>query len=166
MPVPAGLRSSRYVLPMPSSARHLPDIAIAMSCTNDAQGPHVLIAFELELQSLAEPFGIPIDGLQDGVGIRRIAALDEAQRFDLLLLGLGQLVQIEQRARHAIEQLDLRFVVQPVGAAADRTGFRVGRDGIHVVLSLVIVVTESRQRRDREGVNGPSTARYTSTAAR
>ena len=134
---------------------HLPDIAIAMSCTNDAQGPHVLIAFELELQSLAEPFGVPIDGLQDGVGIRRIAALDEAQRFDLLLLGLGQLVHVEQRARHAIEQLDLRFVVQPVGAAADGTGFRVGRDGIHVVVGFVIVVTESRQRRDREGRERP-----------
>ena len=72
-----------------------------------------------------------------------------------MLLGLGQLVQIEQRARHAIEQLDLRLVVQAVGAAADRTGFRVGRDGIHVVLSLVIVVTESRQRRDRQGRERP-----------
>ncbi len=79
-----------------------------------------------------------------------MATLDQPQRFDLLRLGFGDLVQVEQRARHAIEQRDLLLVVQPVGAATDRARFGVSRHGVHVVLGLAIVVAEIRQRRDRE----------------
>ena len=61
-----------------------------------------------------------------------------------------QLVQIEQRARHAVEQLDLLRVVQAVRSTADRARLGVGRHGIRVVVGFVIVVAEARQRRDRE----------------
>ena len=121
-----------------------------MNLANHAQRPSVLIALQLEEQPIAEPLRIFIDGFEHFVGARRIGALHEPQRFDLLRLGLAELIELEQRARHAVEQLDLLRVVQAVSAPAHGARFPICRDGARVVIGLVIIVAEARQRADRE----------------
>src|SRR6185503_18952101 len=86
----------------PEQRRYLPDVVLTVDLANHAQRPSVLIALQLEEQPVAEPLRIFIDGFEHLVGAWRIGALHEPQRLGLLRLGLAQLVEIEQRARHAI----------------------------------------------------------------
>ena len=97
----------------PEQRLNLPDVAVAMDVANDAQRARVLVALELEQQSVAEPLGILIDGVEHGVGARRDCALHEAQRFDLLCLGFAELIQ--SRAASATCGRAARFGPRCVG---------------------------------------------------
>jgi hypothetical protein len=109
----------------------------------------------LEASLLAEPACVLVQRRERFVGIGRIAALDDAQRLELVLLRLGGLVELEQDVREAIEERNLILVQQSVFVSIDRARLVVCRHRAHVVVVLTIVVAERGERLDRERSEHP-----------
>ena len=125
-------------------------VVLAVAVVHGSQRAHVLVALLLKASLLAEPPRVLVQRRESFVGLGRIAALDDAQRLELLLLRLGGLVELEQDVREAIDERNLILVQQSVFVAIDRARLVVSRHRADVVVVLAIVVAERGERLDRE----------------
>ncbi len=112
---------------------HLPNVVLADGVANRSERARVLIALLLKASAFAQPSRVLVNRAERFVRLRGVAALDEPQRLELLGVGLGGFVQLDERPRHSIEQRHLVLVEQAESAAIDRARLAVDGNRFQVV---------------------------------